>query len=635
MARKHYCSRLCAVFLLLALLFTLCPTALSAEEANGFSEELNRYVTQIDLSLKEALANKANALEAAGETEKADYLRGFTFHPFRIAIVDIGYSQHYVKTHVGAADVADEMVAILADSFYLDKLTTPELVTDALVLCYVRAAGDVYASYANEETYVAPGDEETEYVGIGVTVELLPDGYAKVIEVAHGSPAEAAGLKLGDILIAVEGEDFAQLGYDNAVNKIRGEEDTAVTVTVKRGEASLDFTMTRKKMTVRTVSYRVITESEEKIGYIRIAKFESTTFSQFVEAVEALEAEGVESFVFDVRQNLGGLLDVIVAILDYILPDGTGAPIVRLKYKYRTEKITTITDYFYYEVIDDLINDYGTEKGHELALLYSEILAERYYAPAIDHTIDKKMTVLCDGYTVSAAELFTSCLKDFGVAEVFGDTTYGKGMGQREIPIPFSYTGEPLGENDPTACIRISTFYYSPPVSENYEGVGVLPHHRVILPDELASTSITELTFETDLALQAAVAFIESGAPITEGKVDLTPDPEPKPDEGEGDASKPSDKPTDKPVNKPTDNPSDTPSDPTDEPAHSQGYVIAFWIAFGVLTCAALVLLAAGLYMRYQRKKEEDAAAEKAAALLSDEEGPDGASDFDDANDFE
>lgn len=626
MARKHYCSRLCAVFLLFALLFTLIATPLSAAEDDVSSMTVAEYVAQIDLALKEALASKASALETAGDTESAAYLRGFTFHPFRIAIVDIGYSQHYVKTHVGAADVADEMVAILADSFYLDKLTTPELVTDALVLCYVRATDDVYASYANEETYVAPGDEETEYGGIGVTVELLPDGYAKVIEVAHGSPAEAAGLKLGDILIAVEGEDFAQLGYDNAVNKIRGEEDTAVTVTVKRGEASLDFTMTRKKMTVRTVSYRVMTESEEKIGYVRVTKFDGTTFPQFVEAVEALENEGVESFVFDVRQNPGGRLDVIVAILDYILPDGTGSPIVRLKYKYGTDKITSITDYFY----DELVEEYG----HELAMLYSEMLVERYgYTPAVNHVIDKKMTVLCDGYTVSAAELFTSCLKDFGVAEVFGDTTYGKGMGQREIPIPYSYTGEDLNKDDPMACIRISAFYYSPPVSENYEGVGVLPHHRVSLPDELASTSITELTFETDLALQAAVAFIESGAPITEGKVDLTPDPEP--DEGEGDASKPSDKPTDKPVNKPTDNPSDTPSDPTDEPAHSQGYVIAFWIAFGVLTCAALVLLAAGLYMRYQKQREEDAAAEKAAALLSDEEGPDGASDFDDANDFE
>ncbi len=631
MARKHYCSRLCAVFLLLALLFSvLSPICLYAEDTAEDGITVEQYVRQVELAVKAALIKKADALASAGDSERAAYLRGFTFHPYRIAIVDIAYSQFYVKTHEGAADVADEMADLLADGFYLDKLTTAELVTDALVLCYVRAVDDVYASYANEETYVAPEDEETEYVGIGITVELLTDGYAKVIEVAHGSPAESAGIRLGDILTAVEGEDFAQLGYDNAVSRIRGEEGTSVTVTVKRGEESLDFTMTRRKMTVRTVSYRVMTESEEKIGYVRITKFDGTTFAQFVEAVEALEDEGVDSFVFDVRQNPGGRLDVIVAILDYILPDGTGAPIVRLKYKYGTDEITSITDYFYDELVD--------EYGHELALLYSEMLVERYgYAPAANHVIDKKMTVLCDGYTVSAAELFTSCLKDFGVAEVFGDTTYGKGMGQREIPIPYSYTGVELGENDPTACIRISTFYYSPPVSENYEGVGVTPHHTVTLSDELADTSITELTFETDLALQAAVAFIESGAPITEGKVDLTPDP---PADGEGGTDKPSDSPSDKPVNKPTDKPSDTPSapsdDPTDEPAYPLGYVIAFWITFGVLACAALILLAAGLYMRHQRQREEDAlASEMASAHPSGEELPDDATDLDDTNDFE
>ena len=552
MTRKHSFSRLFAFFLLLALLVcSLSSFPLSAAESNLY---LEAYAAEIDLMLSAALQGKATALEAEGDAESASLLRGFSFHAHRIAIVDFYYSQTYVKVYKGAAEVATEMIDFLVENFYLDQLTTPELVTDALVLCYTRAVDDVYASYANEETYVAPEDEETEYVGIGVTVELLADGYAKVIEVASGSPAEGAGMRLGDILIAVEGEDFALLGYDNAINRIRGEEGTEVTVTVRRGEASIDFTMKRKKLAIRSVSFRMLAESEEKIGYIRITKFDGTTFAQFVEAIETLEQEGAASFVFDVRQNPGGRLDVVVAMLDYILPDGTGFPIVRLQYRNTTESIEGIADYF---------------SG-------SESMAKVYgYSKALNHSIDKKMTVLCDAYTVSAAELFTSCLKDFGLAEVFGSTTYGKGMGQSELTIPYSYEGEPLQDGDPISCIRVSTFYYSPPVSDNYEGVGVTPHHAVSLSEELINAPLSDLTYSTDLPLQAAVAFLESDTPNTEGQVQPPAD-------------------------------SDNSSGADKEASHKLIYTVCFGVVFVVFITAFVALFAIGVQKRRSENLDPD-----------------------------
>ncbi|MBO5755090.1 MAG: PDZ domain-containing protein, partial [Clostridia bacterium] len=560
-----------ALFLLFSFLlcsfFALPLSAEDTEDEGGLT--LEQYIAVTQISLKAALTKKADALEAEGDAESATLLRGYTFHVFRIALVDIYYSQVYVKTHESASALATEMVDLLVEYFYLDKLTTPELVTDALVLCYARAVGDEYASYANEESYVASGEEETEYVGIGVTVELLADGYAKIIEVANGSPAEEAGLRLGDIIVAVEGVDFALLGYDNAVSKIRGEEGTEVTLTVKRGDTEISFTMTRKKMSIRTVSFHVMEESDEKIGYIRISKFDETTFSQFVEAVESLEEKEVSAFVFDVRQNPGGRLDVIIAILEYLLPDNTGAPIVRLKYRYQTHNITSILDYL---GSDEEVESYG-------------------YTAALQHSVDKKMTVLCDAYTVSAAELFTSCLKDFGVAEVFGSATYGKGMGQSEITLPYSYEGVPLLESDPHACIRISTFYYSPPVSGNYEGVGVLPHHTVSLFEEFVTTPIADLTYETDLALQAAVAFIESGAPLTQGKVDLTS----KPNGGDGSGSSTPSKPSQKP----------TPPTNITPPKTERGpiYVLCFWIVFSLSAALAVGLVTVGAVKRVGEAK--------------------------------
>ena len=606
MARKYSFTRLFALFLLVSVL--LCPLfhlSVFAEDT-GNSPELDAYVATIDVSLQTALANKANALEAEGDTVTSALLRSFRFHAFRIAHVDILYSQVYVKSHIGAAALAEEMVEFLVSNFYLDQLTTAELVTDALVLCYTRTLGDKYASYENEENYVAPEDAETEYVGIGVTVELLDDGYAKVIEVAYDSPAEKAGIRLGDILVAVEGEDFALIGYNKAIEKIRGEEDTEVTVTARRGDELISFTMLRKRLSIRTVSFHMVEESTEFIGYIRITKFDETTFAQFVEAVEVLEENGATSFVFDVRQNPGGRLDVIIAILEYILPDNTGAPIVRLKEKYSTTKIYSILDYYY---VEDIAKQYG----EEMAWRYSAAVAEQKgYAAALNHSMDKKMTVLCDAYTISAAELFTSCLKDFGLAEIFGVSTYGKGMGQSEISLSHTYAGERHQAGENLACIRISTFYYSPPVSDNYEGVGVSPHHVITLPEELVNAPISDLTYETDLALQAAVAFIESGAPITEGKVDLTQDPPPpaeNPESGESgeNGENTGNEGTQPPP--PAEDPS-APSEPNVPPSVGQEddntpYEVSFWIVFSLLSIFALTLFTVGLCKRFKREAIE------------------------------
>ncbi len=582
MTRKRTIKRIGA-FLLLAVilitsLFIVQPTAAITWE-QYIEQAVKPYASIVESVLTDAISKKANALETAGNTADAAHLRSFDFYPFRLALLEAYYAQVYVKEYVPITAAADDMADYLATGFYLDRLTTPELVTDALVICYMRGAGDTYASYVSEADYFAATEEENgNYVGIGVTVELTDDGYAHVIEVAHGSPAEGADIRIGDIITAVGEEDFAKIGYDAAIDLIRGAEGSSVTITVKRGDASLEKTMIRKKMTIYSVTYRLVEQTEEKIGLVRITKFDKSTFSQFVTAMEALEAEGATSYIFDVRRNPGGNLDAVLAVLEYILPDNTGAPLVRLSYKDKTNNYYSIKDYY----------------GGSLALV-----EENGYAKALNHSIDKKMTVLCDSYTISAGELFASCMKDFGAAELYGEQTYGKGMGQSALLLRYDYAGNAVTK-EPYGVIRISTFYYAPPVSDNYEGAGVTPHHTVSLPEELATENLVKLTEEQDTQLQAAVAFIESGAPVSAGKVDLSGggdtgggDTGGDTGDGGGDAISP-----------------DTPSQtlPNDEkPEKISTYKIVFWIVFGALAVPSVSLLIFfGVYHIIRKKKETD-----------------------------
>lgn len=499
---KQTLKKLPLLLLLLCLFVSLLPLHASAIDYSAFDEEaIEAAVSAAFLTAADAIEEEVARLRASGEvfkdslgnpldmdevlsayeTNAALFRAGtLSFDPGKLVGTNYLYYLYYVGEFVSIADVASEVCFLLGTSYYLDRMDGEDQFNAAFIRGYQQIIGDKFGYYYTEED-LASQDASVHYVGIGVSVLLTDDGYAEIVQVFRGSSAEEAGILGGDVIVAVNGEDFAKIGYNDAIDLIRGEEGTLVTVSVRRGSEILHFTMERRQTTSSSVTYEAISSQNGKIGFIRISTFNEITFPQFCDAVEALEAEGVESYIFDVRNNLGGLLTSVLGILDYILPENTNIPLVRMQYSDGSARSI-------YSLEDYMPNAY--KNGFEKAK---------------NHSITKPIAVLCNGSSVSASELFVSCLRDFEYAEIIGETTYGKGVGQSS----YSFTNG--------GYLYLTAFYYAPPLSENYHEVGITPDRVVSLSDEAKSTNLFLLPYELDTQLQAAVSYIES--------VDLSKDP--------------------------------------------------------------------------------------------------------------
>ncbi len=496
-----------AVFLLVILSIVACAFPSSAQTLNPW---LLARADTIDAALTEAFHQKSEELLALAEEYRAgtktptdsygnplDKNEAIAFleataerlpllkaDTYALAIVENAYESVYVDTYQSMEALAPKMADILVSLFDLTKLTSETVVGDALIRSYMLAIGDKYASYFDEsEMAEYEADNQAEYGGIGVTVTQLEDGYVEVLDVTPDSPAEKEGVRVGDVIVGVNGEDFAKIGYSAAINMIRGKEGESVTITLKRGEETFDLTLTRETITEYTVTYKMLSLGGGKTGFIRISGFDEKTFTQFAQAYEALRKAGAEKFVFDVRNNPGGRLEAVLGILEYILPEKEDLPLIRMEYKAKSVSYFSVFDYI--------------EKSGGGASMKAT------YAKAKNHQIDAPIAVLCNEFTASAGELFTSCLKDYDAAVIFGTSTYGKGMGQ---------SGYQLTDGTKAykrfAVFNISTFYYSPPLSENYEGKGITPDQTVDLSEEAKAINFYKLSEDMDDQLKAATDYL-------------------------------------------------------------------------------------------------------------------------------
>ena len=519
---KNRAKRISVFFLLLCL---VCSFVFSVTAETGPADPhptISANAEEITVALERAFADTATTLEnevaklresgeiwqdslgnpvdmeklfATFETNISILKNGnLTFDAYKLALVESFYRGVFIGEYASFSGAASSLVYHFASSYYLDKLTTEALVTDTLIRSY-QATVDKYGSYYTEEEWNAQ-EEEVNYVGIGISVLVTDDGYAEVIQVFKDSSAEEAGVLPGDIIVGVNSEDFATLGYNDAIDLIRGEEGTTVSITLRRGDKIITLEMERRQTTSYSVTYEVLNEAENgKTGFIRISSFNETTFTQFCEAVEALEEEGVVSYIFDVSSNTGGSLESVLGVLDYILPDDTALPLVRLAYKDQTP--------IEYDSIDDyLYQNYSKAQYNVKKVVYEK---------AQNHKITQPIAVLCNGGTASAAELFVSCLRDFDYAKVIGETTYGKGVGQQGYRITdyYEYNQQTYYFLD-GSLLFLTAFYYAPPTSSNYDGVGIVPDQTVALSDEAKGINLFRLEYSKDSQLQAAVAYIET-----------------------------------------------------------------------------------------------------------------------------
>lgn len=344
-----------------------------------------------------------------------------------------------------------DMIDIFKKNYIYD--VDSDAINDALLHAYAYYSGDDYAIYYNAEEWADFSAKMSgNSVGIGVYIVQTDDGI-EIVYVMQSSPAMEAGMKKGDVIVAIDGKRIADVGYNEAVSLVAGTAGTQVTLTVRRDGAEQDITVTRNNYEAQTVIANEYERDGKKIAHINITNFYSVTPKQFKAAVEAALADGCESLIFDVRGNPGGELSAVCSMLDYLLPEG---PIVRI---------------------------FG-KKDNEL------VLEQTYKSDASE--IDVPMVVLANENSASAAELFTSALRDYGKVTIVGTNTYGKGCGQ---------SGFGVG----SGVLMVTSFLYAPPFSDNYDGKGIAPDIAVEIADEYKNRNLMTLNEDEDAQLKAAL----------------------------------------------------------------------------------------------------------------------------------
>ena len=334
--------------------------------------------------------------------------------------------------------------------YYLDEIDDEQM-EDYLYYGLVAGLGDPYAAYYNEEETQSMLDSSSgNYCGIGaVFSQNLITGTITVTRVYEGCPSYEAGLLPEDILYKVGDEEVTGQDLTNVVTKIKGEEGTEVTLTMIRGEEYIDFTMKRQMIEVPTIEHEMLAN---QVGYIMISEFDGVTDEQFIEALEALQSQGMKSLVIDLRNNGGGSVESVCHIADKLLPEG---PIVYTEYK-----------------------------GEEREARNSD-----------SDCVKVPIAVLMNGASASASEILAGALQDYDIAKIVGTQSYGKGIVQSIFDL-----------QDGTALKLTTAKYYTPNGNDIHE-IGITPDVEIDLPEEL-KTEVT-LSFEEDVQLQKAIEVLQ------------------------------------------------------------------------------------------------------------------------------
>lgn len=326
----------------------------------------------------------------------------------------------------------------IKDNYY-GELDNEKLV-DSAIKGMISAVGDEYTSYSDTDD--ADNFKQTVsgiYEGIGCTVGVNLDNKIVVVDMFKDSPAEKAGLKVGDIIIKIDGEDFVGKSSTDMSNYVKSSKNSKVVLAIIRDEETMELDVERKKIEIPYVSGEVITKDDMKIGYIDISLFSSTIYDQFKRELEELEKENISGLVIDVRGNSGGYLSGVTDILNLFLKKG------------------------------DVI--YQLESGNKKQIKKDTTKEKRDYPVA----------VLVNGGSASASEILASVIKESYNGYVVGTKTYGKGTVQQTTTLPdgsmVKYTVQkwltPNGNwvnevgVEPTDTVELDISYAENPIMEN------------------------------------------------------------------------------------------------------------------------------------------------------------------------
>ncbi len=343
-------------------------------------------------------------------------------------------------------------VQSVIDRYYVNEYDRAQ-VSEGAAVGMIAYLGDRWSYYLNPEQYESfKIGLNNQMVGIGVNViEDLETGGILIVNVHKGSPAEEGGLRVRDVVIAIDGTPVTELGYETAVNAVRGEEGTQVTLTFLSDGVEKTSVFTRRMLEIQAISSQIL---DGNIGYVSIANFDLNVDQAFISAVKDLQKANVSAIVFDVRDNPGGSLQSLMNMLDYLLPEC-----------------------LMFRQVDKAGN------------------AEEYRSDA--NCLDIPMAVLVNENSISAAEFFAASLQEHEKATVVGMPTTGKGCSQ--MPIELS---------DGSAIVLSVNKYYTSKGVDLASVGGIKPDVQVELTvEEIRGNYLKPVT--EDRQVQAALSAVK------------------------------------------------------------------------------------------------------------------------------
>lgn len=355
-----------------------------------------------------------------------------------LGCINLITGKNYLRVTKDLSKVVDTYYAIV-DNYYkdLDK----EKLIDGAVEGMISQVGDTFTSYS------AANDAETfsetikgSYEGIGCAIAKYSTGEIKVIEVFPSSPAEKAGLLVGDKIIKVDNEDYTDKESTDISNYIKNSGKDKIVLTVERENKEIDITINLSKVEIPYISSKILEQNDKKIGYIAISLFSGNSYKQFKNNLEKLEKEKIDGLIIDVRDNSGGYLSSVTDISNILLEKG--------------------------KTIYQLEDPKGTIKKKDTTK------EKRTY----------KVAVLINSSSASASEILASAIKEsYKDGLVVGTKSYGKGTVQETKKLldgsMIKYTtqkwltpnGNYINEKgvEPTNEVELSEEYYQNPTVEN------------------------------------------------------------------------------------------------------------------------------------------------------------------------
>lgn len=340
----------------------------------------------------------------------------------------------------------------MVKSKYIDDIDTEKLV-DGAVAGIAEATGDPYTRYMDEEEYsqmLNSGTETYGGLGIHITYDTKSEGII-ILGIMPDAPALDADLKIGDVILSVDGTVVSQKSFYECVDKLKGEAGSEVKLIIKRDNDTIEKTVKREEIIPNNVESDIM---DGNIGYIRIWSFDNNVYKQFKTEYEKLKSKNITGLVIDVRNNPGGLVSDTVSILKEMLPK---CDIVKLVYKDESERV---------------------------------------YKCDGKNQINIPVAVLVNSGSASASEILASAIKDSNTGVLIGTKTYGKGIVQE------------VQQLDGKGALSITVAKYYTASGVEIHKNGIEPNITVELPEEYQKSS--SVPRDKDTQLIKAIEYINS-----------------------------------------------------------------------------------------------------------------------------